>query len=418
MMLRFTSFAGLLSFIFIAYALSQNRRAIRWKPVIAGALLQFFFALVILKTSFGQAVFASAADFFNAFLGYAAQGGAFVFGPLINMEVTRAAFGPANAFIFAFQISATIIFVSAVMAVAYHLGIMQKIVYAFALVMQKVIGTSGSESLAAAANIFMGQTETPLVIRPYLEKMTRSEVMCLMTGGMATIAGGVLAAYIGLLQDHFPDIAGHLLAASVMSAPATLVIAKIMVPETEVSETAGSCKLNNEKNAVNFLDAACKGASEGVTLAINVMGMLIAFIALVAMTNGIIQWVGAHFVADPPTLEVMLGWLFSPLAFLMGVPHADVTQVGSLLGIKTVLNEFVGYLKLLEMKDLIAHRSYVITTYAMCGFANFSSVAIQIGGIGSLIPSRRADLAVYGLRAMVGGTLASFMTAAIAGMLL
>lgn len=413
MSLKLVSFLGLFVWIGIAFLLSENRKAISWKPVIGGCALQLVFAIFILKTGLGLAVFDTAKDFFNGLLGFSIEGAKFVFGPLANAPVSAKAFGEQYGFIFAFQISATIIFVSCLMAVLYHLGIMQKVVYLFAVVMQKVMGTSGSESLSCAANIFMGQTEAPLVVRPYLDRMTHSEIMALMTGGMATIAGGVLAAYVGFGID-----AGHLLAASVMSAPATLALAKIMVPETSKSETDGKIPKVKEKLDTNVLDAACRGASEGLQLSLNVMAMLMAFIALIALINWGVGWLGSCFTDQKITMELILGYLFSPFAFIMGVPQQDLLSVGSLLGLKTVVNEFVGYLELIKMKDVLDPRSFVITTYAMCGFANFASIAIQIGGIGALVPGRRKDLAKLGFKAMIGGTMASFMTANFAGMLL
>lgn len=413
MTLKLTSFLGIFVFIGICYLLSENRKAISWKPVIGGLVLQFVFAVFILKTGLGLSIFEAAKEFFNGLLGFSVEGAKFVFGPLVKMDVTSQVFGGANAFIFAFQISGTIIFISSLMAILYHLGIMQRVVYFFAIIMQKVMGTSGSESLSCAANIFMGQTEAPLVVRPYLKGMTHSEIMSLMTGGMATVAGGVLAAYVGFGID-----AGHLLAASVMSAPATLVIAKILVPETKVSETRGNVPKHNDKTDINLLDAACRGAGEGLQLSLNVMAMLIAFIALVAMANWAIGWAGSLFFDQKITLELILGYVFAPFAFIMGVPMQDVMQVGSLLGVKTTLNEFVAYINLATIKDTLHPRSVIIATYALCGFANFASIAIQIGGIGALAPERRKDLAQLGFKAMVGGTVASFLTANIAGILI
>lgn len=414
MQYKLIGMAGLLAFIGFCFLLSRDRKAIKWKPVAGGIGLQVVFAVFILKTDMGQSIFEGARAFFDALFSFSIEGAKFVFGPLVKMDVTSQAFGAQNAFIFAFQIAATIIFVSALMAVLYHIGLMQIIVRGFAWIMQRIMGTSGAESLSSAANVFMGQTEAPLVVRPYLEKMTKSEIMSLMTGGMATVAGGVLAAYVGMGID-----AGHLLAASVMSAPATLAIAKILVPEREISETAGQIPNHKVTADENILDAACRGAAEGLTLALNVMAMLVAFIALIAMVNKGLEW-GASFLntEDPITLEILLGYLFAPFAFLMGVPFEDVVPVGSLLGTKTVVNEFVGYINLAQMKDTLQPRSIVIATYALCGFANFASIAIQIGGIGSLMPSRRKDIAKLGLLSMVGGTIASFMTACIAGILL
>lgn len=403
---------GLFVFIGLCWVFSANRKAIRWKPVIGGFIFQLIFAVLILKTPFGRHVFEFARGFFESLLSFSLEGARFVFGPLVKIDVASKAFGPTNAFIFAFQIAATIIFVASLMAVLYHLKIMQWVVYVFARVMQVLMGTSGSESLASAANVFMGQTEAPLVVRPYLEKMTHSELMALMTGGMATVAGGVLAAYVGFGID-----AGHLLAASVMSAPASLAIAKLLVPETERSETAGTVPLQTKMDDANVIDAACRGAGEGIFLSLNVMGMILAFIALIALVNAGLNWVG-ELINRPLTLELLAGYLFAPFAFLMGVPKEDVVQVGTLLGTKTVLNEFIAYLQLAQLKATLHPRSMVIATYALCGFANFGSIAIQIGAIGTLVPKRRKDLARLGLLAMIGGTLASFMTASIAGVFL
>jgi concentrative nucleoside transporter, CNT family len=303
----------------------------------------------------------------------------------------------------------------------------------FAWIMMRTMRTSGAETLSAAGNIFVGQTEAPLLIKPYVARMTMSELMAVMTGGFATVAGGVMAAYVGMLIAFFPDIAGHLMAASVMSAPAALVFAKIMWPETEEPATRGSLRVEVEKVDANVIDAAARGAGEGLHLALNVGAMLLAFIALIALFNALIGWIGAVTMVttllqnvgwlatgQPLNLESILGWLLAPLAFLMGVPWADAPQIGTLLGIKTVVNEFVGYLQLNAMLaggTELSPRSVVIATYALCGFANFSSIAIQIGGIGGIAPSRRSDLARLGLRAMIAGTLAAFMTATIAGIL-
>jgi CNT family concentrative nucleoside transporter len=322
---------------------------------------------------------------------------------------------------FAFGVLPTIIFVSSLMTVLYHVGFMQKVVLAVAWVMQKTMKTSGAETLSASANIFVGQTEAPLLIKPFVERMTLSELMCVMTGGFATVAGGVMAAYVGMLVSRFPDIAGHLMAASVMSAPAALVCAKLMVPETEKPETANTLEVAVDRPDVNVIDAAARGASEGLSLALNVGAMLIAFVALIFMLNGLLGWVAGLAGFEGVTLEKLLGWALAPLAWLMGVSWADAPLAGGLLGIKTVLNEFYGYLRLsdlLQGEMTMQPRTAVILTYAMCGFANFSSIAIQLGGIGGLAPSRRHDLSRLGLRAMIAGTLASFMTATIAGMIL
>jgi CNT family concentrative nucleoside transporter len=314
----------------------------------------------------------------------------------------------------------TIIFFSSLMAVMYHLGIMQFIVKAFASVMQRTMGTSGAETLSATGNIFVGQTEAPLLIKPFVETMTRSELMAVMTAGFATVAGGVMAAYVGMLLPYFPDIAGHLMAASVMSAPAALVVAKLMYPEEEVPKTATSLELAVESNDVNVIDAAARGAGEGLHLALNVGAMLLAFVALVFMLDAILGLAFGLVGIDGVSLQMILGWLFAPVAWLMGVPWSEAGQVGALLGLRTALNEFFAFLQLsaiLGDGSILSPRSIIITTYALSGFANFSSIAIQIGGIGGIAPSRRHDLSSLGLRAMIGGTLAAFMTATVAGML-
>ncbi|HUF78743.1 MAG TPA: NupC/NupG family nucleoside CNT transporter [Thermoanaerobaculia bacterium] len=396
-------FLGMFVMLGIAWAMSTNRRAINWRTVATGTVLQFAFAVLILRTRGGRAVFAAATDAVSAFLDFTDAGASFIFGE-----------GFGEHF-FAFKVLPTIIFFSSVIAVLYHLGIVQKVVKLFAWAMMRLMGTSGSESLSTSANIFVGQTEAPLLVRPYIGAMTNSELMAVMTGGFATIAGGVLAAYVGMGVE-----AGHLIAASVMSAPAALVMAKIMIPETEESATAGEVKLEVESPYVNLIDAAAEGAAAGLRLALTVGAMLLAFIALVAVVNAFFGKVGGLFGFESLSLEWLLGQLFRPLAWLMGVPWEEADQVGALLGIKTVINEFVGYA---EMRRMVAAgeltaRSEVIATYALCGFSNFSSIAIQIGGIGGIAPERKSDLARLGLRAMIAGSLACFQTATIAGMLL
>ncbi|MDX1998763.1 MAG: NupC/NupG family nucleoside CNT transporter [Thermoanaerobaculia bacterium] len=393
---------GLLVMIGTAWAMSTNRKAIRWKPVLMGTIIQFVFALLILKTPWGRAVFEKTGDIVSGFLAFSDAGAKFLFGD-----------GFAEHF-FAFKVLSTIIFFSSVIALAYHVGLLQRIVKFFAWIMMRLMGTSGAESLSASANIFVGQTEAPILIRPYVPTMTQSELMAVMTGGFATIAGGVMAAYVGMGVS-----AGHLLAASVMSAPAALVMAKLMLPETEDSVTAGEVKVNVETPYVNAVDAAAEGAASGVQLALNVGGMLIAFVAMIAAINWIVGWGGGLLGYSGWSLEAFLGWLCSPLAWLMGVPWSEASQVGTLIGIKTAANEFVGYLKLQEMAGAgLSERSQYIATYALCGFSNFSSIAIQIGGIGGMAPERKGDLARLGLRAMIAGSLACFQTAAIAGILL
>lgn len=398
---------GLLVMVAMAYALSSSRKDIKWKTIFSGLTLQLILGLIILKTDVGVVVFDSAKDAFDGILNYTNEGSKFIFGSLVDV--------PRSGFIFAFLVLPTIIFMSSLMSVLYHIGIMQKVVEVTAKIMMKIMGTSGAESLSAAANIFVGQTEAPLVVKPFVDKMTKSELMALMTGGMATVAGGVLAAYVGMGVD-----AGHLLAASVMSAPAALVCAKLLVPETEVSQTQGVVKVELPKTNANVIDAAASGAGEGLTLALNVGAMLLAFIALIAMFNGMLGWFGGLIGMEQLSFEFIIGYLFAPFAFLMGVPWEDCLAVGVMLGKKIVVNEFVAYMDLQEaiQSGAIGERAITITTYALCGFANFSSIAIQLGGIGGLAPKRRHDLARLGVKSLIGGTLACFMTACIAGLLI
>ena len=439
---RLVSLLGLAVMLLIAWLLSTDRRVIQWRVVLWGTALQFVFALLILRTAAGAAVFDAINDVLVALLGFTVEGARFLFGNLVDNAVPvvpadGAAGGPTlvantGAF-FAFNVLPTIIFFSSLMTVLYYLGVMQAIVKGVAWVMMRTLRTSGAETLSAAGNIFVGQTEAPLLIKPFVASMTMSELMAVMTAGFATVAGGVMAAYVGMLIAYFPDIAGHLVAASVMSAPAALVIAKLMVPESEEPVTRGTLKIDDENPDANVIDAAARGAGEGLTLALNVGAMLLAFIALIALVNALLGWAGDvtqltallrgwGWLADGQrlTLDAVFGWLLAPLAWIMGVPWEDATTVGSLLGVKTVLNEFVAYLQLSSLlaEGALSPRSVVIVTYALCGFANFSSIAIQIGGIGGIAPSRRSDLSRLGLRAMVGGTLAAFMTATVAGMLI
>lgn len=396
---------GLAALIGLSYALSTHKKQIAWRTVVGGVLAQLVLGLLILKTNVGLFIFDWIKNAFESILSFTYAGSDFIFGSLTDKEQ----FG----FIFATMVLPTIIFTSALMSVLYHLGIMEKVVKFFAKIMMKVMKTSGSESLAAAANIFAGQTEAPLVVLPYLKKMTNSELMALMTGGMATVAGGVLAAYVGLGID-----AGHLLAASVMSAPAALAIAKLMVPETEESLTAGTVKVQFPKVSENIIDAAVLGTSDGLKLALNVGAMLLAFIALIAMMNGILGWTSGLFGFPNITFELIMGYLFAPVAWLIGIPWEECVLVGNLLGKKLVLNEFVAYLDLKEIMPLLSERSITISTYALCGFANFSSIAIQVGGIGALVPERRKDLSKLGMKALIAGTIACLMTACIASLLI
>lgn len=411
---RLLSFGGLLVLLSLAWVVSTNRKRVDWRVIGWGMGLQILFAIFVLKTQAGLWIFRGLNDAVVKLLDFTNEGSAFIFGAYLT-----------NEFSFALNILPTIIFFSSLMAVFYHLGVMQKAVSGLAWVMRRTMGTSGSETLSAAANIFVGQTEAPLVVKPYVDTMTRSELHAVMVGGFATVAGGVLAAYVGMLREHFPDIAGHLIAASVMSAPAALVVSKLMVPETEESKTRGEVKLAVEKLDVNLLDAAARGAAEGLKLALNVGAMLLAFLALLALLNYLlgvpVELFNFYFEASyvPVTIQQILGWLFWPVAFVMGVAPEDCSTIAALLGEKIVLTEFVAYAHLAEAipSSGLQPRSIVIATYALCGFANFGSIAIQIGGIGSIAPKRRGDLAKLGLRAMIGGTLATCLTGTVAGML-
>lgn len=431
---RARALLGLLVLGGLAWLMSTDRRRIPWRVVLWGISLQLLFAVFILKTPLGVMVFDALNGVVIALLSYMEEGARFIFGNLVYNNVPvgdgpvgNGPFTPtggvvnAGAF-FAFYVLPTIIFFSSLMTLLYHLGVMQWVVKGAAWVMQRTMRTSGAETLSAAGNIFVGQTEAPLLVKPFVEDMTESELMAVMTGGFATVAGGVLAAYVGMLVGVFPDIAGHLMAASVMSAPAALVVAKIMVPETGTPKTAHTLDVVVERPDVNAIEAASRGASEGLHLALNVGAMLLAFTALVYMFNGMLGWVAGFFGYGGLTLEIILGYVLAPLAWVMGVQWSDAVTVGSLIGVKTVLNEFLAYLQLSSVltadTQTLAPRSTIIATYALSGFANFSSIAIQIGGIGGIAPSRRQDLARLGLRAMIGGSIAAFMTATIAGMLL
>lgn len=411
---------GIPAFIGLAWLFSLDRRRFPWRTVFTGLLLQWAFAVVILRTDFGRWVFSLTQRAFVRLIAFAMEGARLVFGPLADEALMGREFGVENSYLIVVGVPATIIVVASLSALFYHWGLLQRAVAVAAWVMERVMRTSGSESLAAAANIVMGQTEAPLVIRPYLARMTRSELLALITGGMATIAGGVGAVYVALgVRAGEPDMAGHLLTASVMSAPAALMIAKVMLPEREASETAKGASLKVGREAANSIDALCRGAGDGLLLSLNVLAMLIAFVAIVALANFVFGWVQRPFgVTDPLTLQGLLGWLQAPLAWLMGVPWADCPTVGRALGERIVLNEFIGYTSLAADRAAMSPRSFVIASYALCGFANFGSIAIQIGGIGALVPERRKDLAQLGLRGMIGGVLASYLTAAAAGLLL
>ena len=410
---RFQPLIGLLLIGAIAVAWSTNRRAISRRTVAWGFGLQFLFGIIVLKTEVGQKTFEVLGDRIRQLLEFSTVGASLVFGPLGDRavwgDIVTRVLGQAGAqysVIFAFQILPTIIFIAALFAILYYFGIMQLVVRAFAVVMNRAMGASGAESMNVAASIFMGQTEAPLTIRPYLPRMTESELMTVMTAGMAHISGGIMAAYVA-----FGIEPRHLLTAVIMTAPGTLMMAKMFVPETEVPETRGTVKLDVEKTDVNVIDAAGRGTSEGLQLAINVAAMLISFMALVAMTNALLG------IANL-SLQQIFGWVFAPVAWSLGVPWRDAATVGNLLGTRMVLNEFLAFAALGGIKDTLDPRSVTIATFALCGFANFASIGIQIGGIGALAPTRRHDLARLGIRAMIAGTLANFVSACIAALLL
>ena len=396
---RFIGVVGLVVILGIAYAFSTDRKKVNRRLILWGLILQFAFALLVMKWSVGQRVLAGISNVVKLGLEKADAGAAFLFGPLANSENL--------GFIFAFKALPTIIYISSFFSVLYYLGILQKMVLFMAKIMVRTMGTSGAEALSTAANVFMGQTEAPLVVRPYIASMTYSELCTLMVGGMATISGGMMAAYISMgIEAEF------LLAASVMNAPAAIVMAKILVPETGTPVTKGEVTLKVERTEVNIIDAAARGAGAGLTLALNVGAMLIAFLSLVALVNWPLQYFDL-------SLEQIFAWIFAPLAYVMGVPWADASQVGSLFGKKLIVNEFVAYADLIQMKaaDVLTPRSELIATYALCGFANLGSIGIQLGGIGGIAPTRKSDLAKLGLRVVLGGSLATFMTATIAGLL-
>ena len=415
---------GLAVLIGIVWLFSNNRRAVDWKLVATGITLQIAFAALVLLVPGGREVFDWLGHGFVKILSFVNAGSSFIFGGLMNTET--------YGFIFAFQVLPTIIFFAALMGVLYHLGVMQFIVRIMALAITKVMKVSGAETTSVCASVFIGQTEAPLTVRPYIPKMTESELITMMIGGMAHIAGGVLAAYVGMLGGGDPEqqafYAKHLLAASIMAAPATLVVAKLLIPETGTPLTRGTVKMEVEKTSSNLIDAAAAGAGDGLRLALNIGAMLLAFIALIALLNWPLTWLGevtglAAAIGKPTDLAAIFGYLLAPIAWVIGVPWQDATTVGSLIGQKVVINEFVAYLQLADIVNgkvagvSLSDEGKLIATYALCGFANFSSIAIQIGGIGGLAPERRSDLARFGLRAVLGGTIATLMTATIAGVL-
>jgi concentrative nucleoside transporter, CNT family len=417
---RLQPLIGLAGILALAYLLSTNRRAISLRIVGWGFGLQVLFALIVLKTETGIRAFQWLGQKIQDLLHYSVEGSRFVFGPLGDVAVwskvmnsSLGAEGGQYAVIFAFQILPTIIFIAALFAILYYLGVMQVIVRLFAVMMNKVMGASGAESLNVAASIFMGQTEAPLTIRPFLARMTQSELMTVMTSGMAHISGGIMAAYIA-----FGIEARHLLTAVIMTAPGTLMMAKMFVPETETPETRGTVKLEIEKTDVNVIDAAGRGTAEGLQLAMNVGAMLISFVALIFLLNGILGAIGTAAGIPGLSMQMIFGWVLAPVAWSLGVPWRDAAAIGNLLGTRMVLNEFIAFAQLGALKDSLDPRSFTIATFALCGFANFASIGMQIGGIGALAPTRRGDLARLGLRAMLAGTLANFITAIIVGFLL
>ena len=405
---RFTGLLGIAVVLALAWLLSTNRRAIKLRTIAWGLGLQLLFAVFVLKFEFGRHMFSIAGDAVKKLLDYAYYGSEFVFGPL-GAKVSSV------GFIFAFQVLPTIIFIAAFFALLYYLGVMQLIIRAAAWIMARVMGASGAESLNVAASIFMGQTEAPLTIRPFLPELTRSELMTVMTSGMAHVSGGIMAAYIA-----FGVEAKHLLTAVIMTAPGTLLMAKMIVPETETAVTAGKVTMpeGDEHKDDNFLAAISRGTTDGLNLAINVGAMLISFIALIYLTNGIMGGIHNYVHWFPSSLQQVFGWIFAPVAWVIGVPWHDAGAIGNLLGIRMVLNELVAFSYLGPMKASLDPRSFTIATFALCGFANFSSIGIQIGGIGALAPNKRAELAKLGIRAMLAGTMANLLSASIVGMFL
>jgi concentrative nucleoside transporter, CNT family len=407
---RFTGILGLITMLGLAYIFSTNRRAIRLKTVGWGLGLQVAFAIFVLKVEFGRRLFQKAGDAVNWLLSFAFAGSKFVFGDLGAQHSSM-------GFFFAFQVLPTVIFIAAFFAVLYHYGIMQIIIKGAAKVMTRFMGASGAESLNVAASIFMGQTEAPLTIRPFLPDLTRSELMTVMTSGMAHVSGGIMAAYI-----FFGIEPKHLLSAVIMTAPGTILMSKMLVPETEIPRTAGRVVMSEEEvdqeKKENLLGAIARGTTDGLGLALNIAAMLISFLALIALLNGIFGGIHAHVAWFPPSLESIMGRLFAPIAWVIGVPWHDCMAIGNLLGVRMVLNELVAFSMLGPQKAGLDPRSFTIATFALCGFANFSSIGIQMGGIGALAPNKRGELAKLGLRAMLAGTMANLMSASIAGMLL
>ena len=411
---RFTGLIGIVLILGIAYALSNNRKAINYRTVGVGLLLQTGLAVFILKTNVGSQIFNWLGKAVAKLLSFSDKGAEFVFGSLVKRDILDRAFGVGNDFIFFFKIIPTIIFVAVLVNIFYHLGIMQRVVALMARVMKTLMGVSGAEALSNVASTFVGQVEAQIMIKPYLKNMTNSELMASMTGSFACIAGGVLAVYISLGVP-----APYLLAASIMAAPGALVISKIVFPETEQSETQGIVKVEIKKNHANLLDAIAGGASEGLKVGLNVVAMLIGFIALIALLDYILMGIGSSLLNMPNlSLNFLLGKLFALFAWAMGVPGKDIEAAGALMGTKMVVNEFVAYLDMVKIKQTLDPKTIAIVSFALCGFANFSSIAIQVGGISELAPTRRSDLARLGFKALICGTLASYMSATLAGLLL
>lgn len=427
---KISGILGFIAILGIAYLASNNRKAINWRIVGSGLLIQLFLAIFVLKTPLGRHLFEKLGNLVTALLNFSDKGGEFVFGPLIRSDMLTSVFGAGNDFIFIFKVTPTIIFVSALVSLAYHLGIMQFFISIVAKIVHKLMGVSGSEALSNAGSVFVGQVEAQILIKPYVPGMTMSELLASMTGSFACIAGGVLAVYISM---GIP--AEYLLTASIMAAPGALVISKIVYPETEESETKGEIKLNVEKNSINMIDALAHGASDGMKISINVIAMLIGFVAVIHLFDAVVAKTGMMMGSiglnlgfmgidlNHISLKGIIGSIFSIFAFLMGVPWHEAGTVGQLMGTKFVINEFVAYLDLLPIikgtSDIaLSHKAVVISTFALCGFANLSSVAIQIGGIGQLAPTRAKDLARLGLKALMCGTMASYLSATIAGILI
>jgi len=407
---RFTGILGLITMLALGYAFSTNRRAIRLKTVGWGLGLQVAFAIFVLKIELGRTLFQKAGDAVNRLLSYSFAGSKFVFG---DLGAQRSPMG----FFFAFQVLPTVIFIAAFFAVLYHYGIMQIIIKLAAKVMTRFMGASGAESLNVAASIFMGQTEAPLTIRPFLPDLTRSELMTVMTSGMAHVSGGIMAAYIA-----FGIEPKHLLSAVIMTAPGTILMSKMLVPETETPKTAGRVVMSEEEvdaeKKENLLGAIARGTTDGLHLALNIAAMLISFLALIALLNGILGGIHGHIAWFPSSLESILGTLFAPVAWVIGIPWHDCSTIGNLLGTRMALNELVAFSMLGPQRAVLDPRSFTIATFALCGFANLSSIGIQLGGIGALAPNKRGELAKLGVRAMLAGTMANLMSASIAGMLL